>query len=285
MDSIKVHALRCGQVRTTKYLAFNPDNKSIVKVAGVGVPSKDWGWLPVYCYYIEHPKGKILIDTAWSRRMSPDGEISRRDQIRELGFMLYTLNQGYTPKGETVDEQLSAMGVATSDLDYVVLTHLDCDHACGLHQVADAKKIIVSEAEMKYANTRTPVNMVRYKQRWWKDVPVSLFAFNGNEGPFRESFDLFGDGTIQLIHIPGHCAGLVCVKITGSDGKYVILTSDGSYSTKNWKEMVLPGIHANKKEQLESLQWLREMGFSENCLEMLSTHDPQVDPHTVELKL
>lgn len=72
MAKIKIHALRCGQVRTTKYLPFNPDNKPLMTVAGVGVPQKYWEWLPVYCYYIEHPKGKVLIDTAWSRAVSMD---------------------------------------------------------------------------------------------------------------------------------------------------------------------------------------------------------------------
>ena len=283
MNKIKIHALRCGQVRTTKYLPFNPDNKPMMTVAGVGVPEKDWAWLPVYCYYIEHPKGKVLIDTAWSRRMSPEGIEDKRAEIHELGFMLYSLNQGYTPKGEAIDEQLKSLGVKTSELDYVVLTHLDCDHACGLHQVADAKRIIVSEDEMKYATKITPTNIVRYKKRWWKGVPVSLFAFNGNEGPFAESFDLFEDGTIQLIHIPGHCAGLVCVKITGKDGKFVLLTSDGAYSQKNWKDLVLPGIHANRKKQLKSLEWIRVTSMDSNCVESLSTHDPNVEPHTVEL--
>ncbi|MDE7135634.1 MAG: N-acyl homoserine lactonase family protein [Muribaculaceae bacterium] len=285
MDKIKIHALRCGQVRTTKYLPFNPDNKPLMTVAGVGVPQKDWAWSPVYCYYIEHPKGKVLIDTAWSRRMSPDGVEDKKAEIKELGFMLYTLNQGYTPKGESVDEQLNSLGVKTSDLDYVVLTHLDCDHACGLHQVADAKRIIVSEDEMKYANKLTPKNIMRYKKRWWKDVPVTQFAFSGHEGPFSESFDLFSDGTIQLIHIPGHCAGLVCVKITGKNGKYVLLTSDGAYSHKNWKDLVLPGIHANRRKQLKSLEWIRNASMDSNCVESLSTHDPNVEPHVVELEI
>ena len=34
--------------------------------------------------------------------------------------------------------------------------YLDCDHACGLHQVADAKRILVSEEEMRYANSIFP---------------------------------------------------------------------------------------------------------------------------------
>ena len=73
------------------------------KVAGIGVPQKDWEWLPASCYYIEHPKGKILVDTAWNRRMSPEGVEDRDAQIRELGYFLYHINQGFTPKGATVN--------------------------------------------------------------------------------------------------------------------------------------------------------------------------------------
>ena len=57
---------------------------------------------------------------------------------------------------------------------------------------------------MKYANTVLPThfdNIVRYKKRWWKDIPLTLFAFNGQEGPFARSFDLFEDGSIQLINM------------------------------------------------------------------------------------
>lgn len=280
--------LHCGMVRTTRWLPFNNDHVSMAKVAGLFVPEKDWEWLPVSCYYIEHPKGKILVDTAWSRRMSPDGVEDKQAQIRELGYFLYRINQGFTPKGQTVDEQLKAMGVNTVDLDYVLLTHLDCDHACGLHQVADAKRILVSEEEMKYANRVLPThfdNIVRYKKRWWKNVPMTLFAYNGKEGPFGRSFDLFGDGTVQLINIPGHCAGLSAVKITGKEGKYVLLDADGAYSAKNWEEMIPSGIAANRADQKKSLEWIREMSMSDKCVESLATHDLAVRPHTVEIQV
>ncbi|MDE6086743.1 MAG: hypothetical protein K2G40_10135 [Muribaculaceae bacterium] len=174
------------------------------------------------------------------------------------------------------------------ELAYVLLTHLDCDHACGLHQVSDAKHILVSEDEMEYANSIFPTqidNIVRYKKRWWKDVPVTLFVYNGKEGPFGRSFDLFEDGSVQLINIPGYCAGLSAVKITGKDGKYVLLDADGAYSAKNWEEMVPSGIAANRKNQMKSLEWIREMSMNENCVESLATHDPNVKPHVVEIPL
>ena len=68
-----------------------------MKVGGIGVPKKEWVWMPVSVYYIEHPKGKILVDTGWHRRISPEGKLDARAQIKELGYMVYKLNQGFLP--------------------------------------------------------------------------------------------------------------------------------------------------------------------------------------------
>lgn len=283
MNNIKIHVLHCGRVHTSPYLPFDTDNAGRLKVAGIGVPKDKWVWMPVSAYYIEHPKAKILVDTGWSRRMSPAGVTDKKAQVSELGHVLYSLNQGYLPAGEAIDEQLEKMGVATSDLDYVVLTHLDCDHVCGLHQVADARHILVSETEMKFVEKFSIVNRFRFQKRWWRGVPLILFPWNGSEGPFGRSYDLLGDGSVQLINIPGHTEGLVAVKITGNDGRYVLIDSDGAYGRKSWENMILPGIADNRKEQLTSLEWIREMSMNRNCVESLANHDTEIRPHVIEL--
>ena len=282
MKTIRIHILHCGYVHTSPYLPFDTDNAGMLKVAGIGIPKKDWVWMPVSAYYIEHPNAKILVDTGWSRRLSPAGVLDKKAQISEFGRVLYSMNQGYLPSGCAIDEQLRKLGVQTSHLDYVVLTHLDCDHVCGVHQVADAKHIFVSEAEMKFAEKFSITNRFRFQKRWWKGVPIGLFPWNSNEGPFKRSFDLLGDGSIQLINIPGHTEGLVAVKITNKKGKYVLIDSDGAYGSKSWKEMIRPGIADNRKEQLISLQWIREMSLDSSCIESLANHDVEVKPHIIE---
>lgn len=94
---------------------------------------------------------------------------------------------------------------------------------------------------------------------------------------------MLGDGSVQLINIPGHTEGLVAVKITNKEGKYVLIDSDGAYGSKSWKEMILPGIADNRKEQLASLQWIREMSMDDNCIGSLANHDAEINPHIVEL--
>ena len=278
---MKVHVLHTGEVRVSPYLPFGGDNCNLLKASGMTTPKEDWIWLPVSVYLIEHPKGLILVDTGWHRDMSPEGVYDKAAQIKSLGSrVLYNVNQGQIPLGEAVDEQLEAMGIKPADLDYVLLTHLDCDHANGLRAVKDAKHIIVAQEELDCARKN---GFIRYKKKWWEGVDLQTIEWNGTEGPAQKSFDLFGDGSIKMINIPGHCDGLCAVKITREDGRYVLLFSDGGYATKSWKEMITSGVSLDKEMQKKSLLWIREQSMDANCIESLATHDTDIKPHVIEL--
>ena len=278
---MKIHVLHTGEVRVSPYLPFGGDNCNLLKASGMTTPKEDWIWLPVSVYLIEHPKGLILVDTGWHRDMSPEGVYDKAAQIKSLGSrVLYNVNQGQIPLGEAVDEQLATMGIKPADLDYVLLTHLDCDHANGLRAVKNARHIIVAQEELDCARKN---GFIRYKKKWWKDCELETITWNGTEGPAQKSFDLFDDGSIKMINIPGHCDGLCAVKITREDGKYVLLFSDGGYATKSWKEMITSGVSLDKEMQRKSLQWIRDQSMDANCIESLATHDTDIKPHVIEL--
>lgn len=86
-----------------------------------------------------------------------------------------------------------------------------------------------------------------------------------------------------MINIPGHTDGLYALKITGEDGRYVLLFADGGYARKSWEDLILPDIAANREEQRKSLEWIREQSLDPACVEFLATHDPDVKPHTIML--
>jgi glyoxylase-like metal-dependent hydrolase (beta-lactamase superfamily II) len=278
---MKIHVLHTGEVRVSPYLPFGGDNCNLLKASGMTTPKEEWIWLPVSVYLIEHPKGLILVDTGWHRDMSPEGVYDKKAQVKSLGSrVLYNVNQGQIPLGEAVDEQLATIGIKPSDIDYVLLTHLDCDHANGLRAVKDAKHILVAAEELECARKN---GFIRYKKKWWEGVDMQTIEWNGTEGPAGKSFDLFGDGSIKMINIPGHCDGLCAVKITREDGKYVLLFSDGGYATKSWKEMITSGVSLDKEMQRKSLMWIREQSMDANCIESLATHDTDIKPHVIEL--
>lgn len=105
------------------------------------------------------------------------------------------------------------MGIRTGDLDLVLLSHLDCDHVNGLKLVADAKKILVSRDELAFAENSSLVNRIRYNADWWRDTKLQPFDWNGTEGPVKRSYDVFGDGSLVMVNIPGHSKGLCALKV------------------------------------------------------------------------
>lgn len=277
--TIKIHVMHTGEVCVSPYLPFGGDDCNIIQASGLFQKKENRLWIPVSVYLIEHPKGLILVDTGWHRDMSPEGKFDKKAQIKSLGSrLLYKVNQGKVPMGKTAKEQLEQMGIKDTDLDYILLTHLDCDHANGLKSLENAKNIIVSEDEVEFANK----NRLRYNSKWWDGVNLTRIKWTGTKGPFNKSYDLFDDGSIELINIPGHCDGLFAVKIN-NNGKFVLLFSDGGYATKSWKEMITSGIAANKEEQKKSLQWIRDESLKDDCIESLANHDPDIEPHVIEL--
>ena len=283
MDNIKINVLHTGKVRTSPYLPYG-NGCGIIKASGITTPRNKWLWMPVSVYLIEHPKGLVLVDTGWNRSMSPNGEYDKKAQIDSLGsFVLYNINQGFVESGAAVDEQLNAMGIKPSDLDYVLLTHLDCDHANGLSLVKDAKNILVSNDELKMLNNKSPIIKIRFQNKWWNDTKIKGFEYNDTEGPFGKAYDLFGDGSIKMINIPGHSDGLCAVKVKNSDGKFVLMFSDGGYGEKSWRDMITSGITMDKEKQYKSLQWIREQSLDKNCIESLANHDVNIKPHIITL--
>jgi len=282
MPNIKIHVFHTGAVCVSPDLPFGGDHCSAIKASGIFGKKEDRLWLPVSAYLIEHPKGLFLVDTGWSRAMSPSGGIDKKAQIGSLGtWALYKVNQGQVPPGGCIDEQLAKMGIETSDIDAVLLTHLDCDHANGIAQVKDAKRFVVAVDELRFASKFS--NHVRYNRNWWSMVTFDAVEWNDDKGPFGKSYDLLGDGSIQLINIPGHADGLFAVKVVAEDGRFVLLFSDGGYAAKSWQEMITSGIAADKKKQKTSLAWIREQSLDPLCVESLANHDPDVEPHVIEL--
>ena len=284
MAEIKIHVFHIGEVCVAPELPFGGEDCSIIKASGVFAKKSDRLWLPVSAYLIECAHGKTLFDCGWHRDMSPDGVFDKEAQVKSLGSLpLYVTNQGRIENGAAIDEQLAVLGIRPADLDLVLLSHLDCDHANGLKLVADAKQILVSKDELLFAENKTPVNRIRYNADWWKGTKIKTFDWNGTEGPAGKSYDVFGDGSLVMVNIPGHSKGLCALKITGSDGRFVLLYADGGYARKSWEQLITSGIADDKEAQKNSLQWIREQSMNANCVESLANHDPDVQPHIIEL--
>lgn len=277
---MRLRVFQTGRVYVSQALPFkdrakNPNPFQLSLLSSYG--RKNRIWLPVSAYLIEHGNYKILVDTGWHRDISPNGEYNRRAQAKHMGIGHFLLNQGVLPRGESIVEQLAAINIAPEDLDFVIMTHLHTDHASGLKSVQSAKKILVSAEELR----DTEKYPIRYAASMWSGVKLEPFRFDDTGvGAVGKSLDLFGDGSIELINIPGHTSGLTAVKLN-SGGKFVLIFSDGGYAKKSWQDLIPPGTALDEELAFKSLQWIREMSLQENCIESLANHDPDVLPHEI----
>ncbi len=283
MSEFKVHVMHTGEVCVAPKLPFGGEHCSVISASGVFAKKSERLWLPVSAYLIECSHGKLLFDCGWSRSMSPNGVFDKKAQIKSLGSLpLYMTNQGRIEKGAAVNEQLASIGTRSSELYAVLLSHLDCDHANGLRSVADAERILVSRDELLFARNASPVNRIRYNPDWWSGTKLQAFCWNGSLGPVGRSYDVFGDGSIVMINIPGHSKGLCALKLTAADGRFVLLYSDGGYARRSWEQLITSGIADDKVMQKRSLEWIRKQSLSEKCVASLANHDPDVHPQIIE---
>ena len=277
---MKIHVLQCGSIRVDPTVPFGKRLDLIEAAKQLTAADKNRITLPVFTYLIEHPQGLILVDTGWCREISPDGVYDPRAAAAVLPSQMAALFHPSVPKGMAIHEQLSGMGLAPEDLDYVLLTHLDVDHISGLRHVNKAKHIVLPEYEY-YWSCRT-VYKLRQPQDLWIQYPMERPFYRGSPlGPNHWVIDLFGDESIQLVNVPGHTEGQAAVVIRNGK-RFVLLTADAAFSPRNWQEMIVPGYGFARDFQRKSLRWIADIAADPNCAAVLCSHDPDVKPGIIE---
>lgn len=274
-QKIKIHILQTGKVKVDEALPFQTNPLNPLAFTGIFRSKEHKIWMPVSVYLIEHPNGLILFDTGW-------GSSVRTAKKEKKNRLFGKISESDLPPGTAVDEQLLSLGYTSKDLDYIILSHLDGDHAGGLQLVKDAKNILCSSVELEASKGWS--KGIRYDSKLWEGTKLKTFDYkNTGIGPMERSFDLFKDGSLQLIWTPGHSKGLVSLKVKNDTDDYVLLVADTGYARKSWENLIIPGISINKKQAYQSLKWVKEMVSQQKCLAVFANHDPDVEPHTITL--
>jgi len=202
---------------------------------------------PIIGLYIDHPEGKVLIDTGVE-----DGE---SDIARKLHH--------HHTEQQTPVRQLERLGVKPEQIDYVILTHLHWDH-CGCTHHFPKAKIIVRREELEKAFV--PVNrndQVYRREDFDKDLDYHIVP-NGLDFELLEG--------IKVISTPGHSAGMQSILISTKDGN-VLYASDAMNTYDNWNFGLLPGICFNTQQQeytIAKLKTYRDVIF-------VPSHDIKLD--------
>lgn len=144
-------------------------------------------WRPAPAFAIEHPKhGWLLFDTGLSRAVAERGE-------QALPIPMRWLFESRGHKQRVLAAQLAELGIERSAIRNIVLSHLHDDHTGGI--VDFAKATLWGGPETASFATDHGLDS-RFRELTFRDAaPLA---------PFARSFDLFGDGSVLLLHGGGH---------------------------------------------------------------------------------
>jgi N-acyl homoserine lactone hydrolase len=172
--------------------------------------------MPVYVHVIEHPAGRVLVDTG----------------MTELHPAVADMDPQLKP--------LSEQDVDLGSIDIIVNTHLHFDH-CGGNRLFTGKPIYVQRRELDDARTEEDYTIVE-----WVDAPgVEYVPVDG------EHEVLPG---LRLVPAPGHTPGSQVV-VVETDGRPIVLVGDTAVQPSDLDEPTTEGQRLVRALDPESV-WL-----------------------------
>ncbi len=161
--------------------------------------------LPVYVHVIDHPEGRILVDT---------GLAERHPLVDDMDPVL--VNPG----------AVGDLDVGT--IDIVVNTHLHFDHCGGNHLFA-GRPTYVQRQELDDA-----VTLCGYTIREWVECPGVTYV------PVEGQHELYAG--VRLLPAPGHTRGSQVV-VVESGGAVVVIAGDSAVSFSELDQPQTEGQH------------------------------------------
>jgi glyoxylase-like metal-dependent hydrolase (beta-lactamase superfamily II) len=187
-----------------------------------------------FALIVHKQHGAILFDTGYSKHF--------REETKIFPFALYaSLTPLNLDAAEVAKEQIKKFGVAANDVRYVFVSHFHADHFSALKDFPRAKVICSRDAWNSVCNLKgikalskgflpglVPADIAQ-RLMFIED----LNSANATEifRAFGPSWDLFGDGTISIVKLPGHSVGQIGAILKYGDSP-IFLVADAAWSSK-----------------------------------------------------
>ena len=164
--------------------------------------------LPVTCFLLRHAQGNVLFDTGCHPDASTDPDARWGGMAKVMKLV--------SPAGENLLAGLDALGVGADDIDLVVNSHFHTDH-CGCTAFFRRATVVCHARELEAASAPDALKS-GFLDADWKH-PNEFDAIHAQR-------DLFGDGAVVLVPLPGHTAGTIGALVALERSGRFLLASD-----------------------------------------------------------
>ena len=189
---------------------------------------------------LHHPKkGWILFDTGYSSRFY--------EFTKKYPNKIYA-NATKVVVNETdeIKNQIKSIGLETSDIQHIIISHFHADHIGGL---IDFNNATIYCAKKAYQKAKQTSDLFAFSKGVLKDlIPVDIeerlvfiedFSTSITDDIFSVNYDLFKDNSVIIYNLPGHAAGQIGIEFETQKEKY-FLVADSCWDERAFKEGKLP---------------------------------------------
>ncbi|WP_010271928.1 MBL fold metallo-hydrolase [Paenibacillus senegalensis] len=244
-------------------------------------------WGPALFYLITHPKhGHLLFDTGYSTRFYEATHAYPYRLLRSAIPVRIT-------EQDNAIRQLKAMGISPDEVT-VILSHLHVDHAAGIHDFPNSRTII-SKTEWEFTR-QSPLKLLfhSYLKSLFDGIAADRlqlidFEHSASYGPFTHACDLFQDGTLILVPLPGHAIGQMGLLVNCSPEERYFLIADAAYVRGNYRQNKTGAwmsrlAHHHFSQYKANFPLLNQLEQDNPRLVILPSHDPDVYDYYVKNK-
>lgn len=211
--AIEIAFLRCGSITIPEWVAV----RGAFSIAPCVIAHSS--------VLVRHPRATFLYDT---------GLCSDIRSYLVNQRLLFRKTLGNFILEQPLGEHLKRLGIEQSHLDFALLSHLHWDHVSGIPDIPTVPLRIhrVEYAAAQLGLLEANSGLVRHLMG---DNCIELFDCAGPAyAGFRSSHDLFGDGSVVLVPLPGHTAGNTGMFINRSNGPCLFLVGDAAWVSQNY---------------------------------------------------
>lgn len=221
--------------------------------------------IQVFFHVIRHPtQGVFIVDTGVEKALRDSPETSA------LGGMV---RSAMNMEKMAVKMPLADWVAKEPKLDGVFLTHLHLDHIAGAPDLPKNTPVFAGPGEpsakqfmnlfVKGSTDRALDGLPKISE--WQFAPDATGSFDG-------VLDVFGDGSVWALWVPGHTPGSTAYLIRSTKGP-VLLTGDACHTRWGWEHHVEPGTFtADAPRGIASLEKLHAFAAAHPEVEVRLGH-------------
>lgn len=235
---------------------------------------------PATYVLLEHPaQGNMLLDTGYGFPF-----------FRETSRWPYRLYRHITPTFLTEEElavnQLKALGVKAEEIRFVLISHFHADHLGGLGDFPNAT-FVASEEALAWSRRVKGVKALakgflpgmmpaEFGGRVMSVEEIGSPVSDPCAG-FDRGWDLWGDGSMLILPLPGHAAGQVGLRVSDDSGQVWFFVADAAWHRRAIEERALPGRAArfilhDWPAYVKTIDRIREVAAAEPALRIVPCH-------------